>query len=71
MPDSPSGWPTPYYAYILRFWPAQQGGGETVWRFILLDSQTGKRLGFASFEAFVAHLSQLMQNEITASDHDK
>ena len=70
MPDPPSGRPTPYYTYVLRFWPEQPGGGETVWRFTLLDPQTGKRLGFASLEAFVAHLSQLMQNEIIAGDDE-
>jgi hypothetical protein len=71
MPDSPSGGPAPYYAYILRFWPEQQAGGETVWRFILLDSQTGKRLGFASFEAFVAYLSQLTQDRRSPKDDSR
>lgn len=55
--------PTPYYSYMLRFWPQPQPSGETEWRFTLVNSGTGRRRAFASLEALVEFLSQFTQND--------
>jgi len=51
--------PFPYHSYMLRFWPEQQENGPTVWRYTLVDPQTGQRYGFLSLDSLVAYLSAL------------
>lgn len=55
---------TPYYSYMLRFWPESQISGETQWRFTLIDPSTGQKRGFASLEALLGYLSQVTQNDL-------
>lgn len=62
-----------YQSYVLRLWSDEQDG-RPVWRFTLLEAQTGRRLGFDSLSALVEHLDQLTQggsaadqNQITLS----
>jgi len=50
-----------YYAYLLRMWSEPDKESGTVWRFVLLDSQTEKQYGFQSLEALVDFLTSLIQ----------
>ena len=62
---------TPYYSYMLRFWPEPQPSGETQWRFTLVNPGTGKKRAFASLEALVEFLAQFTQDdEILNRDAD-
>ncbi len=51
--------PLPYHSYMLRFWPEQQENGQAVWRYTLVDPQSGQRYVFLSLESFVAYLSAI------------
>ena len=53
--------PSPYYTYMLRFWPEDYQTEEPHWRFTLLDPKTGKQLGFATLESLVNYLSTLTE----------
>lgn len=55
-----SGLVAPYQAYVLRLWSEEQDG-QTVWRFALLEPQSGQRLGFGTLNALFDHLSNLTQ----------
>lgn len=56
---------TPYYSYMLRFWPESQPSGERQWRFTLIDPGTGQRRAFASLEALMEYLSQFIQSDLS------
>ena len=58
---------TPYYSYMLRFWPEPQASGETQWRFTLVSSGTGRKRSFASLEAMVEFLTQFTQEDPIAN----
>ncbi len=49
-----------YHAYILRLWVESQEAAEPVWRFVLLDPQTGQQHGFRSIEALSEFLDELI-----------
>lgn len=59
--------PLPYHSYMLRFWPEQQENGPTIWRYTLIDPQSGKRYGFLSLDSLVAYLSALTDELSTSS----
>lgn len=56
-----SGWSMSFQSYVLRLWSEEQNG-RSVWRFTLLEPQTGKRLSFDSLTALFAHLDLLTEN---------
>lgn len=47
-----------YQAYMLRIWQEQQPGSPATIRFSLEDTQTGRRVGFADWERFIAYLRE-------------
>jgi hypothetical protein len=49
-------------SYMLRFWQ-EVGGGDPIWRFALVDPNTGQRWGFTDLEQLTAFISQ--QTETT------
>ena len=51
----------PYFAYLLRFWPEQQGTDQHSWRFALLDSRTGERVGFQSVDDLAVYLRRIVE----------
>ncbi|GAB4580553.1 MAG: hypothetical protein Fur0022_32950 [Anaerolineales bacterium] len=53
---------SPYYAYMLRFWPECHEAEQSQWRFALVDPKTGKQIGFSSLEALFNHLSFLTEH---------
>ena len=59
--------PLPYHSYMLRFWPEQQEDGQMIWRYTLIDPQSGKRYGFLSLDSLVAYLSALTDELATPS----
>ena len=58
--------PAPRYcSYLLRCWQERslRQSAAAVWRFSLEDPHTGRRRGFATFEALVAFLRQELWDE--------
>ena len=58
--------PPPYHTYLLRCWQERSTEGIEeikVWRFSLEESRTGRRRGFASFEALLAALQAELMAE--------
>lgn len=51
----------PYQSYVLRLWNESAQDGQSQWRFILVDSQTGHRLGFQSLTALFDHLNHVTE----------
>lgn len=59
----------PYQSYVLRLWNESARNGDAQWRFILVDSQTGQRLGFESLTALFEHLSSVTESgSMSAAD---
>jgi len=50
-----------YHAFLLRIWSETGQGATQVWRFVLLDTQSGKRYGFQSLNALLDFLTALTQ----------
>jgi len=44
-------------SYMLRFWQ-EVGGGNPIWRFALVDPNTGQRWGFTDLDQLTAFISQ-------------
>jgi len=53
--------PSPYYTYMLRFWPESQESEEPRWCYTLLDPKTGEQQGFATLESLVKYLASLTE----------
>lgn len=52
--------PLRYRAFVLRMWAEHEPQRE-VWRFSLMDTQTGERLGFADLERLIHFLIHHMK----------
>ena len=50
-----------YHAYLLRVWSESDQERRPTWRFVLVDSQTGKQHGFHSLDALVDYLRLLTE----------
>ncbi len=49
------------HAFLLRCWKEPNGEGELAWRFSLVTiNEKGEKKGFASLEAVVDHLRQVL-----------
>jgi len=49
-----------YHTYLLRCWTEeQQHAPDRSWRFVLEDPRSGKRVGFATLQAFVAFITSV------------
>ena len=58
--DSSDRTEAPVHTYLLRFWREPQQAAPAVWRFVLIEPRTGKRVGFQSTDALHAHLQSLL-----------
>jgi hypothetical protein len=59
----------PYHAYLLKLWPVISNE-NTLWRLVLENPYTGKRLGFKDLEAFVHFLRSLTQGKAGSTDDE-
>jgi hypothetical protein len=56
-----------YISYLLRLWQIEIQG-QLVWQASLEDSRTGKRQGFASVDALLAFLRQVIDGGARARE---
>lgn len=61
----------PYQAYVLRFWSEQTQAEGITWRFMLLDTQTGERMGFSSLHALFNYLAYSIEDIPIADDSEQ
>jgi hypothetical protein len=61
---------TRYRTFLLTLWEegSRDGGSPPVWRFRLEDPRTGQQRGFASLEALVEALQQVMADRDEEKD---
>lgn len=66
----------PYHMILLRYWATPNVSTTTgaeaeteQWHFVLIDPESGERIGFSSFASLVAHLQAMITEATWASQN--
>lgn len=62
----------PYHSFLLRAWQEQRAHPHlpVVWRFILIDTRTGTRHGFATLATLLVFLEEQLRDSSCPDDTD-